>query len=44
MGVDVGVVIPSGFTEVRNKQKAEQFVRETAESLRKILMIDNVYN
>ncbi len=42
MGADIGVIIPSGFRDVRDKRKAEQFLRETADSLSKELMIDNI--
>ena len=42
MGSDIGVIIPSSFKEVRNKKKAEAFLLQMAEHLRKVLRIESI--
>lgn len=42
MGSDIGIIIPCEFREVKNKRKAEAYIHQIADNLRKTLRIEGV--
>lgn len=42
MGVDIGIITPCEFRDIRNKHKVSAFLQETAEHLHRTLLIDNI--